>query len=100
MEPQMSTPSDGAVVVSGVNKIFNQGKPNQVDALADIDLVVSPGEFISLIGPSGCGKSTLLNILAGFEHATSWAVTGAFTYDATLLIEVKYGAVTTVTITR
>ena len=49
-----------AVKVNRVSKVFNQGKPNQVDALIDIDLVVEPGEFVSLIGPSGCGKSTLL----------------------------------------
>jgi len=75
METQMSTPSDGAVVVSGVNKIFNQGKPNQVDALVDIDLVVNPGEFISLIGPSGCGKSTLLRLIADLLQPTSGSVT-------------------------
>ena len=75
MESQMSTPTDGAVVVSGVNKIFNQGKPNQVDALVDIDLVVNAGEFISLIGPSGCGKSTLLRLIADLLQPTSGSVT-------------------------
>ena len=75
MESQMSTPSDCAVIVSGVNKIFNQGKPNQVDALVDIDLVVNPGEFISLIGPSGCGKSTLLRLIADLLQPTSGSVT-------------------------
>mgnify|MGYP003394227500 CR=1 FL=1 len=34
-------------------------------ALKDIDLMIAPGEFISLIGHSGCGKSTLLNLIAG-----------------------------------
>ena len=42
MEPSM-TPTEQAadhpaVRVDGVNKIFNQGKPGQVDALVDIDL--------------------------------------------------------------
>ena len=31
-----------AVVVQGVSKVFNQGQPNQVDALVDIDLTVEP----------------------------------------------------------
>ena len=34
-------------------------------ALADIDLVVSPGEKVLLCGDSGSGKSTLLAAIAG-----------------------------------
>ena len=34
-------------------------------ALADFDLTVNDGEFVSLIGPSGCGKTTALRIIAG-----------------------------------
>jgi NitT/TauT family transport system ATP-binding protein len=33
--------------------------------LADINLALPVGEFVSLLGPSGCGKSTLLKLLAG-----------------------------------
>ncbi|MES2537050.1 MAG: ABC transporter ATP-binding protein [Pseudomonadota bacterium] len=39
-------------------------------ALKNINLTVSKGEFITLIGHSGCGKSTLLNMLAGLLTAT------------------------------
>jgi NitT/TauT family transport system ATP-binding protein len=53
-----------AVAVNGLSKVFNAGKPNQVDALIEIDLTVEPGQFVSLIGPSGCGKSTLLRLIA------------------------------------
>jgi NitT/TauT family transport system ATP-binding protein len=64
-----------AVVVRGVSKVFNQGRPNQVDALVDIDLTVEPAEFVSLIGPSGCGKSTLLRLIADLLAPTTGAVT-------------------------
>ncbi len=45
-----------------------------VEALADINLTVGRGEFISLIGPSGCGKTTLLRVIADLERATNGTV--------------------------
>jgi NitT/TauT family transport system ATP-binding protein len=64
-----------AVVVDGVSKVFNRGKPNQVDALVEIDLAIEPGEFVSLIGPSGCGKSTLLRLIANLIEPSAGTVT-------------------------
>jgi len=40
-------------------------------ALADINLSIAPGEFVSLIGPSGCGKSTLLRLVGDLLAPTS-----------------------------
>src|SRR5258706_1931047 len=37
-------------------------------AVQEIDLAVSPGEFVCLVGPSGCGKSTLLHLIAGLDR--------------------------------
>ena len=42
-----------------------------VTALADIDLEVQQGEFLTLLGPSGSGKTTLLNLVSGTVAATS-----------------------------
>lgn len=63
-----------AVEVGGAGKVFNPGTARQVDALVDIDMVVAPGEFVSLIGPSGCGKSTLLRLIANLIEPTSGTV--------------------------
>jgi NitT/TauT family transport system ATP-binding protein len=47
------------------------GITGTVEALRDVNLGISPGEFICVVGPSGCGKTTLLNIIAGFLQPTS-----------------------------
>ena len=66
--------ASAAVVVEQTSMVFNEGRSNQVDALADIDLVVAPRDFVALIGPSGCGKSTLLRLIANLIEPTSGTV--------------------------
>jgi ABC-type nitrate/sulfonate/bicarbonate transport system ATPase subunit len=52
--------------VRGLHKTF-AAEGQDVTALAGVDIVAEPGEFVALIGPSGSGKSTLFHILAGLE---------------------------------
>ena len=64
-----------AVDIRDLGKVFNQGAPNQVDALVGVDLSIASGEFVSLIGPSGCGKSTLLRLIANLLEPTTGSIT-------------------------
>jgi len=60
--------------VTGVSKSFEiDGR--RIEALHDIDLSLSQGEFGALIGPSGCGKSTLLRLVADIMPPTQGAIT-------------------------
>ena len=69
-----SQAAQGAIVATGIEHTYESaGRP--VVALARTDLVVEPGEFVSLVGPSGSGKTTLLNILAGLLTPTQGQVT-------------------------
>src|SRR2546430_8166542 len=78
-----------AIEIVALPKEFG-GSPAPVPALDDINLAVSPGEFVCIVGPSGCGKSTLLRILAGLDHQTGgtiavaaegWAVENAMVFQ-------------------
>src|SRR6516225_3888280 len=55
------------LAVRDVSKQFRV-RSGHIEALSDVNLSVSEGEFVCLVGPSGCGKSTLLHIIAGLEH--------------------------------
>jgi len=56
--------------VRNLEKCFTD-KGTYVNVLADINLDVYDGEFVSVIGPSGCGKTTLLNCISGLEEPDS-----------------------------
>jgi putative ABC transport system ATP-binding protein len=69
----MST-NDGVVIaMEGVSKRYGEDELG-VAALADVNLKVPAGEFLSIMGPSGSGKSTLLNLIAGIDTPTTGRV--------------------------
>ncbi len=79
----MADASPQAVVrVARLSKHFGAGSA-RVDALADIDMQVHPGQVVGLMGPSGSGKTTLLNCIACILEPSSGRITldGEVVYD-------------------
>jgi putative spermidine/putrescine transport system ATP-binding protein len=50
----------GSLALEGLGKSYGEAP-----VVSGVDLVIRPGEFVTLLGPSGCGKTTILRMVAG-----------------------------------
>lgn len=66
-------PRADELVCDKLTKIYPTPKGDYT-VLADLELTVKKGEFISIIGHSGCGKSTLLTMIAGLNEISGGSV--------------------------
>ncbi|MBO7358905.1 MAG: ABC transporter ATP-binding protein [Clostridia bacterium] len=57
-----------------INKFYPMGD-EKLHVLRDVNLDISPGEYLSVLGPSGSGKSTLMNIIGCLDVASSGSYT-------------------------
>ena len=57
------------------DKVALEYKPGLGNAIENISLQISEGEFVAIVGPSGCGKSTFMKLCTGLRKATSGRVT-------------------------
>ena len=75
--------SSPAIQIRNVSKRFVTQR-DEVVAVDNLNLDVSPGELVSFLGPSGTGKTTLLRLIAGFERPDS----GTISIDGRAVVDV------------
>jgi ATP-binding cassette subfamily B protein len=77
LEEAIGGPVKGRVAFEGVSFSYldEQGRPHAVPVLADIDLVVEPGQTVAILGATGSGKTSLVNLIPRFYDVTAGRIT-------------------------
>jgi len=70
-QPPIDTAPKRLVVDAKSISLTFETADGKVDALSNVSLQVTEGEFVSFIGPSGCGKTTMLRVVADLQQPTS-----------------------------
>jgi ATP-binding cassette subfamily C protein len=68
--PGPDTLVEPSIKTSGLGHSYVPGHP----VLADVDLVVAPGERVALVGASGAGKTTLVKLIAGIHEPSQGSI--------------------------
>ena len=61
------------IKTTGLTKTY-QNNTLKVEAVKQVDLSISEGEFTAIVGPSGSGKTTLFNMIGGLDDITAGVV--------------------------
>jgi len=61
------------IKTTGLTKTY-QNNTLEVQAVKQVDLSISEGEFTAIVGPSGSGKTTLFNMIGGLDDITAGTV--------------------------
>lgn len=63
-----------SIILDKVNYVYSPGTAYEKQALRDVSLKITDGQFIGIIGHTGSGKSTLIQHLNGLIKATSGGI--------------------------
>jgi ABC-type lipoprotein export system ATPase subunit len=80
----------GRLVADAVSLTYG-ADDGRVDALRNVSLALSPGDFVALRGPSGSGKTSLLHCLGGVLTPTAGEVRWDGTRLSSLELEARIG---------
>jgi putative ABC transport system ATP-binding protein len=56
--------------LTGVTKLYHKGRCT-IQAVTELDPIISDGEWLAVQGPTGQGKTTMLNLLGGLDRPTA-----------------------------
>lgn len=59
------------IQMTGIDKNYFVGTPNELHILKKISLTIQEGEFLSIVGASGSGKSTLMNLIGVLDRPSA-----------------------------
>ena len=62
------------IELTALEKTFEQPGGERAIALRGVDLMMPPGQFLTVIGSNGSGKSTILNVIAGTYRPDAGAI--------------------------
>ncbi len=56
------------IKLENVSLWYEKGKPIEVQALKNITIDITRGDYVAFFGPSGCGKTTMLYAISGIDR--------------------------------
>ncbi|MFM7736288.1 MAG: ATP-binding cassette domain-containing protein, partial [Alphaproteobacteria bacterium] len=71
--PSPAPDASPLIDIRHVSRLYRRGV-DEVHALEDVSLRISPGRFVAFMGPSGSGKSTLMNLVSGLDRPSEGEV--------------------------
>lgn len=63
-----------SISTEGLCRFYHEGRPDEIQAIANVDVCIYENQYVLFHGPSGCGKTTLLSLLGCIDSPTKGRV--------------------------